>query len=126
MADFVSWIETRRVGQLTGSSSWRDPRWPSPDDPLHIPVVNDTGRWGVMGVDMGACTEHSDGRLYIFFGDVATPTRRWGANLARHAERRAVHHPSRRAGPNGRGQQIVEGRGHNATVGVDRRITGWR
>lgn len=72
MADLVVWIETSRIGQLTGSSSWRDPRWPHPDDPLHIPVVNDTGRWGVLGVDMGACTEHSDGRLYIFFGDVAT------------------------------------------------------
>jgi hypothetical protein len=25
----------------------------------------------VIGVDMGANTEHSDGRLYIYFGDVA-------------------------------------------------------
>ena len=47
MADLVSWIELDCIGQLTGSSSWRDPLWPSPDDPIHIPVVNDTGRWGV-------------------------------------------------------------------------------
>ena len=83
-------LETIRVGQLTGSvfpipdSEFPIPgqreRTVAPDDPgiwrnlvdvERWPLLNDTGRWGVRGVDLGANTEHN-GRLYIFFGDVAT------------------------------------------------------
>ncbi|WP_051030176.1 hypothetical protein [Nocardia takedensis] len=70
MTDRIEWIATKRIGQLTGSSSVHDPLWPQPVDPVHKPLLTDTGRWGVLGVDMGANTEHSDGRLYIYFGDV--------------------------------------------------------
>lgn len=45
--------------------------WPHAEDPVRRPLLTDTGRWDVLGVDMGANTEHADGRLYIFFGDVA-------------------------------------------------------
>ncbi len=62
---------TRRIGQLTGSKSASNPRWENSVDPVGAPLLNDTGQWGVMGVDLGANTEHSDGRLYFFFGDVA-------------------------------------------------------
>jgi hypothetical protein len=34
-------------------------------------LLTDTGHWGMLGVDLGANTEHSDGRLYFFFGDTA-------------------------------------------------------
>ena len=34
------------------------------------PLLNETNRFGVNGIDLGANTEHN-GRLYIFFGDVA-------------------------------------------------------
>lgn len=71
MADQIAWLSTARVGQLTGCSSTRDPDWPFAEDPVRLPLLTDTGRWDVHGVDMGANTEHSDGRLYIFFGDVA-------------------------------------------------------
>jgi hypothetical protein len=40
-------------------------------DAEHQPLLTDTGRWGAIGLDLGANTEH-DGRLYIFFGDVWT------------------------------------------------------
>ncbi|MCC5668907.1 hypothetical protein LC653_34895 [Nostoc sp. CHAB 5784] len=62
---------TNRVGQLTGSTDLfdRDPKWPLLVDAEQWPLLNDTGRWGALGADLGANTEHSDGRLYIFFGD---------------------------------------------------------
>lgn len=68
-------LGTARIGQLTGSTSTNplppDPPWPDPIDAQHWPLLNDTGIWGVNGVDLGANTEHDDGRLYFFFGDVA-------------------------------------------------------
>jgi len=69
-ADVV--LSVRRVGQLTGTtdSDQTDPRWPLLVDPEHWPLLTDTGPWGVIGVDLGANTEHG-GRTYVFFGDVA-------------------------------------------------------
>jgi hypothetical protein len=53
-------VSTTRLGQLTGAK-----------DPQSRPLLNcDTNPWGVLGVDLGANAEHSDGKLYIFFGDV--------------------------------------------------------
>ena len=68
----VGLIGTERIGQLTGST---DPTWPRLVDWQGWPLLQDTGAWGVVGVDLGANTEHSDGRLYFFFGDVATHQR---------------------------------------------------
>jgi hypothetical protein len=73
----VELIGTERIGQLTGStdsttSPDRPRPWPLPVDSQGWPLLQDTGAWGVVGVDLGANTEHSDGRLYFFFGDVAT------------------------------------------------------
>src|SRR6266498_3168160 len=67
----VEVLFTERIGQLTGSTRSSDPTWIRSVDAMQWPLLNDTGRWGVMGVDLGANTEDSDGRLYIFFGDVA-------------------------------------------------------
>lgn len=67
-------IGTERIGQLTGSA-----RRIAVDvgedfflttDWTNLPLLNETDRFGVNGIDMGANTEHND-RLYIFFGDVA-------------------------------------------------------
>jgi hypothetical protein len=53
-------VSTTRLGQLTGTT-----------DPQSRPLLNcKTDQWGVLGVDLGANAEHSDGKLYIFFGDV--------------------------------------------------------
>lgn len=52
-------LGTVRVGQLTGTV-----------DPENKPLLNNTGGWGVPGMDLGASTDHADGRFYIFFGDV--------------------------------------------------------
>ncbi|MFF1810629.1 hypothetical protein ACFVXW_16050 [Streptomyces sp. NPDC058251] len=62
MAERVEWLHTERIAQLTGS---RDPEdWPLP---------NVTDHWTVEGIDLGANAEHpDDGRLYFYFGDVAT------------------------------------------------------
>ena len=71
-------LSTIRVGQLTGSrdSTIAPPErprpWPLLVDPQGWPLLNDTGVWGAAGLDLGANTEHSDGRLYFFFGDTAT------------------------------------------------------
>ena len=46
---------TRRLCQLTGNKD--------------SPGFNDTGKWGIVGTDMGIPVEHK-GRLYLFFGDV--------------------------------------------------------
>jgi hypothetical protein len=62
-------LGTVRVGQLTGTAS---SSWPLLVDPLGWPLLTDTGRWNVIGVDLGANARHSDGRMYVFFGDVAT------------------------------------------------------
>jgi uncharacterized protein with PIN domain len=66
-------LETVRVGQLTGTTDLDEPgpKWPLLVDAQGWPLLTDTGRWGVVGVDLGATTEH-DGRVYFFFGDVAT------------------------------------------------------
>lgn len=63
----VLFLSTTRIGQLTGST---DDRWKDSVDAMRWPLLNDTGRWGVLGVDLGASTEH-EGRTYFFFGDVA-------------------------------------------------------
>lgn len=68
----IDWLGTVRVGQLTGSVG---PTWQRPVDPEGWPLLTDTTAWGVVGVDLGAPAEHGDGRLYIFFGDVATNQR---------------------------------------------------
>jgi hypothetical protein len=62
-------LGTERIGQMTGSTRTYDPL-STTTDWMYWPLLNETGRWGVEGVDLGANTEHS-GRLYIFFGDVA-------------------------------------------------------
>src|SRR5579859_7840562 len=61
-------IATERIGQLTGST---DTNWPDLVDPERWPLLTDTGKWGAIGTDLGANTEHN-GRTYIFFGDTAT------------------------------------------------------
>ena len=69
----VRTIRTIRVGQLTGSTNegHRDPV-----DAEGWPLLQETTSWGVQGLDLGALAEHrDDGRLYIFFGDVATHQR---------------------------------------------------
>jgi hypothetical protein len=71
-------LSSVRVGQLTGSTRTSEPKWETPVDPLGWPLLNDTGHWGVMGADLGANTEHSDGRLYFFTGDVAVE---WDRNF---------------------------------------------
>ena len=60
MIDRIENLGTERVGQLTGSR-----------DPEGRLLLNFTDSWDVQGVDLGANCEH-DGRLYFFFGDVAT------------------------------------------------------
>ena len=64
-------LSTVRVGQLTGSVGGD---WKQPVDAEGWPLLTNTTDWGVVGVDLGATAEHS-GRLYIFFGDVATNQR---------------------------------------------------
>jgi hypothetical protein len=58
--DRIEVVRTERVGQLSGLR-----------DPEGRRVINPTEDWTVVGVDLGANTEH-DGRLVFFFGDVAT------------------------------------------------------
>jgi hypothetical protein len=71
-------LATARYGQITGTSHVNtgqpDDRedWPFLVDPTGAPLLTDTGKWNVRGVDEGANAVHSDGRLYFFFGDVAT------------------------------------------------------
>jgi hypothetical protein len=60
MVDRVESLGTERIGQLTGSR-----------DPEGRLLLNVTNPWTAEGVDLGANTEHN-GRLYFFFGDVAT------------------------------------------------------
>ncbi|MDF0653187.1 MAG: hypothetical protein P0121_17180, partial [Nitrospira sp.] len=71
----VEVLGTIRVSQLTGTTDLDEPepnqKWPLLIDAEHWPLLTDTGRWDAIGVDLGAATEHN-GRLYIFFGDVAT------------------------------------------------------
>ncbi len=62
-------LSTVRIGQLTGSRG--GPTWPDLVDPQRWPLQNDTGPYGVLGVDLGANTRHGN-RTYIFFGDVST------------------------------------------------------
>jgi hypothetical protein len=67
-------LGTERVGQLTGTTG--RPDWTLLTDPQGWPLLQDTGTWGVLGVDLGANTEfehpETGKRLYFFFGDVAT------------------------------------------------------
>jgi hypothetical protein len=62
-------LNVHRIGQISGTTG---PDWQLLTDPLNNPLLTDTGRWNVIGVDEGANAEHSDGRLYFFLGDVAT------------------------------------------------------
>src|SRR4051794_25238102 len=62
-------LNVHRIGQISGTTTGL---WPLLVDPVGCPLLTDTGRWNVIGVDEGASAEHSDGRLYFFFGDVAT------------------------------------------------------
>jgi hypothetical protein len=66
----VQVLNVNRIGQISGTTAGS---WPLLVDPAGNPLLTDTGKWwNVIGVDEGANAEHSDGRLYIFFGDVAT------------------------------------------------------
>src|SRR5437870_5738750 len=67
----VKVISTNRIGQITGSTRSDDPIWKDSVDAMGWPLLNETGRWGAMGTDLGANSEYDDGRLYFFFGDVA-------------------------------------------------------
>jgi len=59
-----------RIGQITGATGQT---WKHLTDPVGHPLLTDTGRfWNAIGIDLGANAEHSDGRLYLFTGDVAT------------------------------------------------------
>jgi hypothetical protein len=58
---------TVRIAQLTGSK-----------DPEMRPVINDTTKWGALGLDLGANCVHSDGRIYIFLSDVIPDTSKEG------------------------------------------------
>lgn len=62
-------IATSRVGQITGSTDANTCK--TLVDPIGWPLLTDIGRWGAIGTDLGALTEHNN-RLYIFFGDTAT------------------------------------------------------
>jgi len=66
MSDVVG---TERIGQLTGSARTVG-EFSLTTDWTNWPLLNETNRFGVNGIDLGANTEHN-GRLYIFFGDVA-------------------------------------------------------
>jgi hypothetical protein len=63
----MRFLSTRRIAQISGSSS--DPDNPKIHDPQGWPLLNDTSRWGALGFDECANTEHQ-GRLYFFAGDV--------------------------------------------------------
>jgi hypothetical protein len=79
-------LATERIGQLTGSTRTRD----SPGlttDWTYWPLLNETSRWGVVGLDLGANTEHNE-RLYFFFGDAYVEFVRDG-----HLEVAADTHP---------------------------------
>ncbi len=71
----MEFLETVRIGQITGSTEHNPapgiPPWPYLVDAEQWPLLTDTGHWDAFGVDLGANTEH-EGRLYIFFGDVWT------------------------------------------------------
>jgi hypothetical protein len=56
----AQWVQgsTKRIAQMTGAY-----------DPEGLTHFNNTGAWGVAGVDLGANTEH-DGRTFIFFGGI--------------------------------------------------------
>src|SRR6267143_3569500 len=66
----VRFVSTVRVGQISGSNNGsNDPDLMKAHDPQFWPLLNDTSRWGALGFDEGANTEHN-GRLYFFTGDV--------------------------------------------------------
>jgi hypothetical protein len=62
-------LRVNRIGQISGTTG---PGWPMLVDPVGNPLLTDSGAWNMIGVDEGANAEHSDGRLYFFFGDAAT------------------------------------------------------
>lgn len=62
-------VGTEWVGQLTGSARIVGENSLTTDW-ANRPLLNETNRFGVNGIDLGAHTEHN-GRLYFFFGDVA-------------------------------------------------------
>jgi hypothetical protein len=60
----MRWLSTERIGQISGSETDA-----ATSDPQGWPLLNDTRRWGALGFDECANTEHQ-GRLYFFSGDV--------------------------------------------------------
>ena len=69
--DRIQLLNTTRIGQLTGVAPEEQPRV----DFQGWPLLHDTAKsWGVLGVDLGANTEHVDtennNKLFFFFGDV--------------------------------------------------------
>jgi hypothetical protein len=66
----MQFLSTVRIGQITGSNAG-DPNLHT-SDPHGWPLLNDTTRWGALGLDEGANAEHQ-GRLYFFVGDVKCP-----------------------------------------------------
>ena len=69
----MEFLGTVRIGQITGTTDLDRPeaerKWPLLVDAEQWPLLQNTGFWGAVGVDLGANSEH-EGRLYIFFGDV--------------------------------------------------------
>ena len=66
----MQFLGTVRIGQISGSNNAsNDPDLAKAHDPQFLPLLNDTSRWGALGFDEGANTDH-DGRLYFFPGDV--------------------------------------------------------
>jgi len=62
-------FQIRRLGQITGTTGAAP--FDILVDPIGQPLLTDTGtHWKVFGVDEGPSAEHSDGRLYFYFGDV--------------------------------------------------------
>ena len=63
-------ISTTRIGAITGTTG---PDWPHLVDATGAPLLQDTGAWGVLGLDLGANCFHA-GKTYFFFGDIVTPS----------------------------------------------------
>ena len=77
-------LSTIRIGQLTG------PEGPDTIDLQGWPLLHDTKKWGVVGVDLGANTVHN-GKLFFFFGDVWTDGRQPGnADLVAWTDDKAI------------------------------------
>jgi len=69
VAEFPRTISTERVASITGTTGGEP--WPHPVDATGNPLLQDTGAWGVAGLDLGANCFHA-GKTYFFFGDIVT------------------------------------------------------